>query len=103
LRADEIPSQYRLQKMSSLGNGNYFRGGRQMSEDAGDVLRRRIQKARQAYMKAHAEYERVRQSVILESCSDQLTALLKNLEESRDRSYAEYQRLKALLGATEGT
>ena len=74
-----------------------------MSEDAGDVLRRRIQKAHQAYMKAHVEYERVRRSVILENCSDQLTALLKKLEESRDCCYAEYQRLKALLDATEGT
>jgi hypothetical protein len=74
-----------------------------MSEDAGGVLRRRIQKAHQAYMKAHVEYERVRRSVILENCSDQLTALLKKLEESRDCCYAEYQRLKALLDATEGT
>jgi hypothetical protein len=41
--------------------------------------------------------------LILENYSDQLTALLRNREESRDRCYAEYQRLKALLGATEGT
>jgi hypothetical protein len=68
-----------------------------MSSDADERLRRQAQKAYEAYMKAHLEYERVRRAVIFDNCSEELNLLLANLKESRDQCYAEHQRLKALL------
>jgi hypothetical protein len=68
-----------------------------MSSDADEPLRRQVQKAYEAYMKAHFEYERVRGAVIFDNCSEKLNLLLANLKESRDHCYAEHQRLKALL------
>ena len=68
-----------------------------MSRDADEPLRTQVQKAYEAYMKAHAEYERVRRAVIFDNCSEELNLLLANLKDSRDHCYAEHQRLKGLL------